>query len=167
MSHSPNQTDPLGTPPNTQRSKGPLMSLINPTGLHHLRITVTDLARSRAFYQDVLGFTVVAESAGDPNYPQVRNDPAQLYGGVVFQTAGLIFGLRPVADPTDRFDSERVGLDHLSFSVGSRDELSSAAERLRQACIEHGEVKELTNFNNAILSFSDPDGIHLELSAPL
>jgi catechol 2,3-dioxygenase-like lactoylglutathione lyase family enzyme len=29
------------------------MSLINPTGLHHLRITVTDLARSRAFYQDV------------------------------------------------------------------------------------------------------------------
>jgi hypothetical protein len=47
------------------------------------------------------------------------------------------------------------------------DELSSAAERLRQADIEHGEVKELTNFNNAILSFSDPDGIHLELSAPL
>ena len=75
--------------------------------------------------------------------------------------------LGPVADPTDRFDSERVGLDHLSFSVGSLDELSSAAERLRQAGIEHGEVKELTNFNNAILSFSDPDGIHLELSAPL
>ena len=143
------------------------MSLINPTGLHHLRITVTDLARSRAFYQDVLGFTVIAESPGDPNDPQVRNDPAQLFGGVVFQTAGLIFGLRPVADPTDRFDSERVGLDHLSFSVGSLDELSSAAERLRQAGIEHGEVKELTNFNNAILSFSDPDGIPLELSAPL
>ena len=54
------------------------MSLINPTGLHHLRITVTDLARSRAFYQDVLGFTVIAESPGDPNDPQVRNDPAQL-----------------------------------------------------------------------------------------
>jgi glyoxylase I family protein len=107
------------------------------------------------------------QAQGDPNDPQVRNDPAQLFGGVVFQTAGLIFGLRPVADPTDRFDSERVGLDHLSFSVGSLDELSSAAERLRQAGIEHGEVKELTNFNNAILSFSDPDGIHLELSAPL
>ena len=166
-SHSPSQTDPRSTPPNTQQTDGPLMSLINPTGLHHLRITVTDLARSRAFYQDVLGFTVVAESPGDPNDPQVRNDPAQLFGGVVFQTAGLIFGLRPVADPTDRFDSERVGLDHLSFSVGSLDELSSAAERLRQAGIEHGEVKELTNFNNAILSFSDPDGIHLELSAPL
>jgi catechol 2,3-dioxygenase-like lactoylglutathione lyase family enzyme len=46
------------------------MSLINPVGLHHLRITVTDLARSRAFYQDVLGFAVVAESPGDPSDPR-------------------------------------------------------------------------------------------------
>jgi glyoxylase I family protein len=109
------------------------MSLINLAGLHHLRITVTDLARSRAFYQDVLGFAVVAESPGDPSDPQVRNDPAQLYGGVVLKTAGLLFGLRPVADPADRFVSERAGLDHLSFSVASLDELSSAAQRLHQA----------------------------------
>jgi catechol 2,3-dioxygenase-like lactoylglutathione lyase family enzyme len=142
------------------------MSLINPAGLHHLRITVTDLARSRAFYQDVLGFTVVAESPGDPSDPRVRNDPAQLYGGVVLQTAGLLFGLRPVADPADRFVSERVGVDHLSFSVASLDELCSAAQRLHQG-VEHGEVKELHEFGIAILSFSDPDGIHLELSAAL
>ena len=89
---------------------GAHMSLINPVGLHHLRIAVTDLARSRAFYQDVLGFAVVAESPGDPSDPQVRNDPAQLYGGVVLQIAGLLFGLRPVADPADRFVSKRVGL---------------------------------------------------------
>ena len=143
------------------------MSLINPVGLHHLRITVTDLARSRAFYQDVLGFAVVAESPGDPSDPQVRNDPAQLYGGVVLQIAGLLFGLRPVADSADLFVSERVGLDHLSFSVASLDELSSAAQRLHQAGVEHGEVKELHEFGIAILSFSDPDGIHLELSAAL
>ena len=143
------------------------MSLINPTGVHHLRITVTDLARTRAFYRDVLGFTVVAESPGDPDDPEVRDDPAQLYGGVLFQTAGLLFGIRPVADPADRFDSERVGLDHLSFSVSSVGELFAPAERLRRADIEHGEVKELTEFGIAILSFSDPDGIHLELSAHL
>lgn len=85
----------------------------------------------------------------------------------MFQTPGLLFGLRPVADPGDRFDSERVGLDHRSFSVNSLDELSSAAERLQQAQVEHGEVKLLTEFGIAMLSFSDPDGIHLELSAPL
>jgi len=51
--------------------------------------------------------------------------------------------------------------------VASLDELSSAAQRLHQAGGEHGEVKELHEFGIAILSFSDPDGIHLELSAAL
>lgn len=143
------------------------MAMIATTGLHHLRITVTDVARSRAFYQDVLGFEVAAESPGDVDDPEVRADPTQLYGGVVFQTNGILFGLRPVAEAGDRSDSTRVGLDHVSFSVSSVDDLHAAVKRLDEAGIEHGEVKELTDFGIAILSFSDPDGIHLELSADL
>jgi len=143
------------------------MGLIQTTGLHHLRLTVTDLARSRAFYEDVLGFEVAAESPGSPADPEVRNDPTQLYGGVVFQTNGMLFGLRPVADRADRFDSERAGLDHVSFTVASRDELVAARDRLDEAGIEHGEVRDLADFGLAILSFSDPDGVHLELTAAL
>lgn len=143
------------------------MAEIATTGLHHLRLTVTNLARSRAFYSEVLGFTVVAESPGSPDDPAVRTDPDQLYGGCVFQAHGMFIGLRPVADPTDRFNSERVGLDHLSLSVPSRADLDQAAERLTARQIPHGEVRELPPFGIAILSFSDPDGIHLELTAPL
>lgn len=143
------------------------MALLDTTGLHHVRITVTDVARSRAFYEDVLGFTVAAESPGDPADPQVRADPTQLYGGVVLQSNGVMLGLRPVAEASDRFDSTRVGLDHLSFAVSSVPELEAAATRLGEAGVEHGEVAELNGFGIAILSFSDPDGIHLELSAPL
>ena len=143
------------------------MALIDTTGLHHLRITVTDIDRSRAFYQDVLGFEVAMESPGDVDDPEVRADPAQIYGGVVFQTNGMLFGLRPVAEVGDRFDSTRVGLDHLSFAVESVDYLHAAADRLTKANVEHGEVKELADFGIAILSFSDPDGVHLELSAPI
>ncbi len=143
------------------------MGLIETTGLHHLRLTVTDLARSRAFYADVLGFEVAAESPGSPEDPDVRRDPEQLYGGVVFQTNGMLFGLRPVAENTDRFESERVGLDHVSFSVGSRDDLVQAAERLTEHGVPHGEVKDLAGFGIAILSFDDPDGVHLELTATL
>ena len=143
------------------------MALIDTAGLHHLRLTVTNLKRSRAFYTDVLGFEVVAESPGSPDDPAVRADPDQLYGGVVFLTNGLLFGLRPVARSDDRFDSERVGLDHVSFSVASRQALEEAARRLEERSIPHGAIRELPAFGIAILSFEDPDGVHLELTAPL
>lgn len=143
------------------------MGAIETTGLHHVRLTVTDLQRSRAFYASVLGFEVAAESEGDPADPAVRSDPTRLYGGVVFQTNGMLFGLRPVADAGDRFDSERVGLDHLSFTVPSLDDLKQAAARLDEAGIEHGDIIQLDTFGIAILSFSDPDGVHLELTAAL
>jgi glyoxylase I family protein len=143
------------------------MALIDTTGLHHVRLTVCDLARSRAFYEDILGFQVAAQSQGDPSDPAVREDPAQLYGGVVYQTNGILFGLRPVASAGDTFDSERTGLDHLSFAVASRADLVAAAAALGERGITHGEVMDLAGFGIAILSFSDPDGVHLELTAPL
>ncbi|WP_330232258.1 VOC family protein [Nocardia sp. NBC_00508] len=143
------------------------MTLIETTGTHHIRLTVTDIARSRDFYHDVLGFPIAAESPGSPDDPAVRTDPYQLFGGVVFQANGMLLGLRPVAPATDRFDSHRVGLDHLSFTVPARDDLVGAAARLAEAGIEHGEIIEMSDFGIAILSFSDPDGIHLELTAPL
>ena len=142
------------------------MALINTTGLHHVRLTVTDLARSRAFYEEILGLEVAVQSPGDPNDPVVRQDPAQLYGGVIYQTNGILFGLRPVASG-DAFDSERPGLDHVSFAVASRDVLDAAASALEGQSITHGQVTDLADFGIAILSFSDPDGVHLELTAPL
>ena len=143
------------------------MALIPTTGLHHVRLTVSDLTRSRAFYEEILGFEVAAQSPGDPSDPIVREDPAQLYGGVVYQTNGILFGLRPVASADDAFDSERIGLDHLSFAVANRGALVTAASALEERGITHGEVMDLDGFGIAILSFSDPDGVHLELTAPL
>jgi glyoxylase I family protein len=143
------------------------MPVLATVGTHHLRLTVTDIDRSRAFYRDILGFEVAAESPGSPEDPKVQADPFQLYGGCVFQANGMLLGLRPVAAASDRFDSERVGLDHLSFSVESSDELRGAVARLDEAGVEHGELIEMAQFGIVILSFEDPDGIHLELTAPI
>lgn len=99
--------------------------------------------------------------------PGVREDPSRTYGGCSFNLGGQILGLRPVGSPGDRFESTRVGLDHVSFVLDSVQELHSARARLDAAGIVHGEVTELPAFGLAILSLQDPDDINLELTARL
>jgi glyoxylase I family protein len=135
-------------------------------GIHHVRLTVTDIKRSREFYTSLLGFNVAAEAPAsddpksDPSYPV-------LWGGVVMARGNYLLGLRPVAGKGDKFDEDRVGLDHLSFSVESRAALNEAIRLLDERGVPHGEVRELTSFGICVLPFRDPDNIQLELTAPL
>jgi glyoxylase I family protein len=142
--------------------------LIASPGYAHVRITVTDIARSKAFYDEVFGWPIAVDRSADVDQPGVRESPADVYGGTVYQTpSGALFGLRPVAAAEDRFDSERTGLDHVSFLVSHRDDLVAAEAALEQLGVPHGQVNDVTDSGIAILSFSDPDGVHLELTAPL
>jgi glyoxylase I family protein len=40
--------------------------VLETTALHQVRLTVTDLARSRAFFSEVLGFQITAELSTAP-----------------------------------------------------------------------------------------------------
>jgi glyoxylase I family protein len=135
-------------------------------GIHHLRLTVTDVQRSREFYTGLLGFQVAAESPppGDPAADEVFSI---LFGGIVMIRGNLIMGLRPMAPAGDRFDPDRVGLDHLSFGVGSRDDLEEAARLFDERGVTHGEITRLPSFGIDVLPFADPDGVQLELTAPV
>ncbi|GGL96637.1 VOC family protein [Nakamurella endophytica] len=144
------------------------MALVTSSGYSHVRLTVTDIARSRDFYQRVFGWPVAVDTSDRVDEPGVRESPETFYGGVVFAVpGGALFGLRPVAPEGQRFASERTGLDHLSFAVATRDDLVAAREAFERDGVPHGDVKDLADAGIAILSFSDPDGIHLELTAPL
>ena len=137
-----------------------------PTGdIHHLRLTVTDLDRSRAFYTGLLGFDVAVESppAGDPAAEEAYK---VLFGGIVMIRGNLLMGLRPMAPSGDRFDPDRVGLDHLSFSVASRDDLDQALRLFDEHGVAHGAITTLPSFGIDVLPFEDPDGMQLELTAP-
>lgn len=138
-----------------------------PTGpIHHLRLTVTDLERSRQFYTSVLGFEVAVESP-PPGDPTAAEAFKILFGGVVMARGSLIMGLRPMAPAGDRFSPDRVGLDHLSFSVDSRADLDRAVHLLEEAGVPHGQIASLPSFGIDVLSFEDPDGVQLELTAPM
>jgi glyoxylase I family protein len=133
--------------------------------IHHLRLTVTDVARSRQFYTSLLGFEVAVESPqpGDPAAAEVFKI---LFGGCVMIRGNLLMGLRPMAPESDRFDPDRVGLDHLSFSVASRADLEQAIQLFDEHGVTHGEITTLPSFGIDVLSFEDPDGMQLELTAP-
>ena len=142
------------------------MALVTSSGYAHVRLTVTDIARSKAFYDQVFGWPVAIDTSDSVDEPGVRESPEHFYGGTIYQTPdGTLLGLRPVG--SDSFDSTRTGLDHVSFAVASRADLDSAAQGLREAGVVCGEINELTDAGLAILSFQDPDGINLELTAPL
>ena len=127
----------------------------------HVRLTVTDIAKSRKFYDDVFGLPVAFEVPPDAD-EQTREQLAFLYGGVIYQLGGSLLGLRPVAE--DNFDEDRTGLDHLSFAVPSRAELDDAAGLLDRLDVTHEGVKDIGA--GFILEFRDPDNIALELFAP-
>ena len=129
---------------------------ITTTGVHHIRLIVTDPVRSRDFYTSLLNFTVAAE----------------LPPGFVLTNGNMLLGVTPPWDASqaianDRFSPHRIGLDHLSLGVANRAELHKAAALFDEHGVEHGEVRDLPPFGITILSFSDPDGIQLELTAPL
>ena len=137
--------------------------MVDPTAIHHVRLTVTDIHRSKAFYQQLLGAETAFDFSDRVDEPGVTEDPSLLYGGAGFEIGEQLLGLRPVAATGDRFDSTRVGLDHLSLWVASEDELHAAARRLDDAGIEHGEVTHLEETGMVILSIQDPDDINIEL----
>jgi catechol-2,3-dioxygenase len=123
---------------------------IKHTLVHHVALTVTDMARSLAFYQQI-GFEKFAE-----------------FGPKTLTSNGTVMiGMEACAAATDRFDEKRVGLDHLSFQVDSREDLETAVSYFNQQSIPHGGITDLTDFGIAVLPFYDPDGIALEFTAAL
>ena len=124
--------------------------------VHHFRLTVSDVDRSVAFYTRVLNFRKLLD----------LNPGAFLSNGAVGLGIGP-FPFPPRAIKGDRFDENRIGLDHMSFAVPSRKALDDAVGVLDAHGVAHSEVKDLGEaFGIAILVFRDPDNVQLELTAP-
>ncbi|MCH1865790.1 VOC family protein [Nocardioides sp. CFH 31398] len=127
----------------------------------HVRLTVTDIERSRKFYDDVLGLPVAFEMPADAD-EATREQLSFLYGGVIYQLGDSLLGLRPVAE--ERFDEDKTGLDHVAFAVADQAAVEEAAAHLDSLGVAHEGVKDIGA--GWILEFRDPDNIALEIFAP-
>ena len=130
-----------------------MTSQISPGAVHHLAMTVTNVERSCQFYTEIVGLQLVATV--EPK--------------VFLSNGSMLLALGPAPDKPlegDKFNENRIGLDHISFKVGSRADLERAARFLTDRGVSHGEIKDLAGFQIYVLAFRDPDNIQLELTAP-
>ncbi len=122
---------------------------LNVRGLDHIALRVTNIARSKAFYTEVLGFEVAVD------IPTL----------VLVTGYGIQLGMRGDEAQTpqgDRFDPYRVGLDHLALAVPDRGALDGLTEALDAAGVRHNGIQENPLSHASYISFYDPDGIAWE-----
>ncbi|NJP05178.1 MAG: VOC family protein [Chloroflexaceae bacterium] len=119
----------------------------------HIGLNVTDVERSRQFYQDVFGFTVAHESYVEGHRFVFLSDGERLVLTLWEQSEG-------------HFDSHSPGLHHLSFEVARIEDVIAFEQRLREqqvALIYDGIVAHREGKTSGGIFFTDPDGIRLEI----
>jgi glyoxylase I family protein len=120
--------------------------------VHHIAIIATDYAKSKAFYCDILGFTLQSEAYREER-DSWKGDLA-LNGEYVIELFSFPF---PPARPSR---PEACGLRHLAFSV---DDVERAMTHLQQHDVECEPVRIDPFTGKRFTFFSDPDGLPLEL----
>src|SRR3954447_7616604 len=129
------------------------MPLLN--GTVTVILTVRHLVTSAAWYRALLAAVEVGRYAEPDGYlaQVVLREPI----------TGLSLCLVQHRDGLEqRFDERRVGLDHIEFTVPSRESLDEWATRLDHLGIPHSGVKAPSYTSNAMITFRDPDNIQLE-----
>jgi catechol 2,3-dioxygenase-like lactoylglutathione lyase family enzyme len=113
------------------------------SGIDHVVLYVRDVARSVAFYVDVLGMKVKHKSS---DYAFLR-------------CGNQLFGLFATEGDADMGRGEE--LSHLAFNVPGG---TSAA--IKKALAEHGVKAAGRSADPDCIYFTDPDGHHLQIVSP-
>lgn len=125
---------------------------MNLSAIHHIAIIVSDYPRSKDFYVNKLGFSVIRENyrpdKGDWKLDLRINDDTELE----------IFG---VANPPARVTRpEAAGLRHLAFRV---ENIEKTAAELKALGILVEPIRMDAYSGRKFTFFADPDGLPLEL----
>jgi catechol 2,3-dioxygenase len=115
----------------------------------HLVLTAKDIQRSRRFFEEVMRLPVVAE-----------NERGMVFFSTDRKENHHMLALVPGKEGASMPRPDHIGMQHVSFELGSFSELQEAYRHLK----ESGVSIEYTTFHGITKSvyFFDPDGNRLE-----
>ena len=125
---------------------------MQPTEIHHVAIICSDYQKSKHFYVEVLGFSILQET-----YRSARDSyKLDLKVGTSSQIELFSF-----PNPPQRVDRpEACGLRHLALAV---DDLDRAVAELQAKGVALEEIRLDEITGKRFTFFKDPDGLPLEL----
>ena len=121
-------------------------------GFHHVKLPVSDLARSREWYERVLGLQVYAEFVEDG-----------VVMGVALCDAAATIDLALRHDPVRA--AALAGFDPIALAVATRDGVQDWAHRLDELGIPHGGVVTGHRGGAVLVGLRDLDGVEIRLYA--
>lgn len=137
--------------------------------IDHLAIVVTDLERSRKFFE-ILGFEETIQSTLDAAFLESVTGikgAAGSFVGLKHQSSQLVIELlafsnpKPLSDP-DCGDPNRIGFRHLAFSVK---DIEHTVSRLKKIGVEFlSPIRTWEKTGKRLVYFHGPDGILMELA---
>ena len=123
--------------------------------MHHLDLTVSDLARSKLFYELVLGFL---------GYRCVKDSDGVIVWDLTLPDGVCGIAIRP-AERRREHDRYTVGLHHFAWNADSRQDVDRLHARLVEAGVTILDAPaEYPQYGAGYYAvfFSDPDGLKLE-----
>ena len=116
--------------------------------IDHLVLTVSNIPTTRMFYSKILG---------EPDY--VDNDSIMYFVGETRLFFALPLGTLP---KEDKFNPNRVGLDHFALGVRTREDLERIESNLNDQMIKHSGIHLDKQSKKEKIWLDDMDGIRLE-----
>jgi glyoxylase I family protein len=125
-------------------------------GLGHLDFTVTDGDCAVRWWQEVMGFKLLAEWGHAGFRAWTMAHPCGLVVTAVMHAGG----------DASAFDERRVGLDHVAFRVSDLGALEAWANRLDALGVTHSGIQDVQGDRGGpLIVLRDPDNIQIELTA--
>ena len=126
--------------------------LMNFTSLHHIAIICSDYERSKKFYTDILGFTIIRE---------VYRAERASYKLDLALNGNYLIELFSFPGPPARVSRpEATGLRHIAFQVA---DIEASKRELEEKGVTSEPIGTDEFTGKRFTFFSDPDGLPIEL----